>query len=274
MEIVRLHRSQLLDKFVKDGQSWSRARRGYLLTVSSQARVVSMMANWLGGAHVYRHRKGDPKGKAPIEVVPAKKQRKALQFVIDNSFRDEAYGLTPELLKHMTIDKWWDDDTAAVDPAWPVHDRVLGLQASAMTYILNPTTLGRVYDNEFRVPSNQDALTLPEVLDTVDKAVWASLDKAEDGKKYTARKPLISSFQRNLQREYLDRLMGLTNGRTTASPAQKPISDLAALKLGEIKGKLEAAVNKEGLDAYSKAHLSESAKRIAKSLEARYVIQK
>ena len=274
MEIVRKHRSELLDKFVKDGQSWSRARRGYLLTVSSQARVVSMMANWLGGAHVYRHRKGDPNGKPPIEVVPADKQRRALKFVIENSFRDESYGLTSELLKHMTIDKWWDDDTAAIDPAWPVHDKVLGLQASAMTYILNPTTLGRIYDNEFRVPSDQDALTLPEVLDTVDKAVWSSLDKAEAGKKYTARQPLISSFQRNLQREYLDRLMGLTNGKTSTSPAQKPVSDLASLKLTEVKNKLEVAMNKEGLDAYTKAHLSESAKRITKALEARYVIQK
>ena len=233
-----------------------------------------MMANWLGGAHVYRHRKGDPNGKPPIEVVPADKQRRALKFVIENSFRDESYGLTSELLKHMTIDKWWDDDTAAIDPAWPVHDKVLGLQASAMTYILNPTTLGRIYDNEFRVPSDQDALTLPEVLDTVDKAVWSSLDKAEAGKKYTARQPLISSFQRNLQREYLDRLMGLTNGKTSTSPAQKPVSDLASLKLTEVKNKLEVAMNKEGLDAYTKAHLSESAKRITKALEARYVIQK
>ena len=274
MEIVRKHRSELLDKFVKDGQSWSRARRGYLLTVTSQARVVSMMANWLGGAHVYRHRKGDPNAKPPIEVVPADKQRQALQFVIENSFRDESYGLTPELLKHMTVDKWWDNDTAAVDPAWPVHDKVLGLQASALTYILNPTTLGRIYDNEFRVPSGQDALTLPEVLDTVDKAVWSSLDKAEAGKKYTARQPLVSSFQRNLQREYLDRLMSLANSKTRTSPAQKPISDLASLKLTEVKNKLGETLKQEGLDPYTKAHLSESANRITKLLEARYVIQK
>ena len=274
MEIVREHRGKLLDKFVKDGQSWSRARRGYLLTVSSQARSVSMMADWIGGAHVYRHRKGDPEGKAPIEVVPAKTQREALAFVIENSFRDEAYGLTPELLKHMTIDKWWDDESARQNPVWPVHDKILGLQGWALTYILNPTSLGRVYDNEFRVPSGDDALTRPELLDTVDQSVWTSLDKIEAGKRYTARQPLISSFQRNLQREYLERLMGLTNGKTSASPAQKPASDLAALKLASIRDRLDAAKDSEGLDAYSKAHLTESAKRITKALEARYVIQK
>jgi hypothetical protein len=273
MEIVRKHRGEILDKFVKDGQSWSRARRGYLLTLSSQSRVISMMANWLGGAHVYRHRKGDPNGKAPIEVVPADQQRRALQFVIENSFRDDAYGLTPELLRHMTVDKWWDNNTASSDPAWPVHDRVHGLQASALTYILNPTTLGRVYDNEFRVPADQDALTLPEVLDTVDKEVWSSLAQFKEGEKYTARQPLISSFQRNLQREYLSRLTGLANGKTTASPAQKPISDLASAKLALIKLKLEEVLKKPGLDSYSSAHLLASTRRIEKALEARYVIE-
>jgi hypothetical protein len=274
MSIVRKHRSEIVDKFVKDGQSWSRARRGYLLTVSTQARSISMMANWLGGTHVYRHRKGDPNGKAPLEVVPVEQQRKALEFVINNAFRDEAYGLTPELLKYMTVDKWWDDNSASDDPAWPVHDKVLGLQASALTYIMNPTTLGRVYDNEFRTPADQDALTLPEVLASVDKAVWSSLEGIEEGKQYTARQPLVSSFQRNLQREYIERLMGLANGKTSASPAQKPVSDLASLKLGEVKAKLDVLVGKDGLDPYTKAHLSESAKRIGKALEARYMIQK
>jgi hypothetical protein len=38
-----------------------------------------MMANWIGGAHVYREKKGDPNGRAPIEVVDAAKQREALR---------------------------------------------------------------------------------------------------------------------------------------------------------------------------------------------------
>jgi hypothetical protein len=29
-----------------------------------------MMANWIGGAHVNRDKKGDPNGRKPIEVVP------------------------------------------------------------------------------------------------------------------------------------------------------------------------------------------------------------
>ena len=130
--------------------------------------------------------------RAPIEVVSTTKQREALEFVIKHSFYDDAYGLSPELLKHMTIDKWWDDNsTVFADPTWPVHDRIMGLQASTLTQLMNPTTLRRVYDNEFRVPADQDALTIPEVFATLTDAIWSELDASADGKKYTNRQPMI-----------------------------------------------------------------------------------
>ena len=52
--------------------------------------------------------KGDPGNRAPVEVVPPEQQRAALGFVIENTFRDEAFGLTPELLEKLSVDKWLD----------------------------------------------------------------------------------------------------------------------------------------------------------------------
>ena len=70
----------------------------------------------------------------------------------------------------MTVDKWMDGDGARSalnnEPTWPVHDRIAGIQAAALTMLMNPTTLRRVYDNECRIPTDQDALTLPELLDS------------------------------------------------------------------------------------------------------------
>jgi hypothetical protein len=44
--------------------------------------------------------------------------------VIDNTFYDEAFGLSPELLEYMTVDKWWDaDGNIFADPTYDVHDR-------------------------------------------------------------------------------------------------------------------------------------------------------
>ena len=69
MRLVRYHRERILDKLVKDGQSWSKARRGYQTTLSMQLRMLSMMTNWVGAAHVNRDRKGDPNGRPPVQVV-------------------------------------------------------------------------------------------------------------------------------------------------------------------------------------------------------------
>ncbi len=275
MALVKQIRSTLIDKFVKDGESWSRARQGYGITLGQQMQAVSMMANWIGGAHVYRDKKGDPSGRAPIDVVDAAKQREALEFVIENTFRDEAYGLTPELLDHMTVDKWWDEGgmgTIFTDPTYNVHDSVLGVQSAAMTMLLNPTTLRRVYDNEYIVPSDQDALTIAELMGDITDAVWSELDSPERGR-YTARNPMISSMRRDLQREHLERLIDLTVADDTYDAASKPIATLAAMHLRDIAGKIESVEERLGskVDPYTRAHFQDVSARIKQALDAQYI---
>ena len=55
--------------------------------------------------------------------------------------------------------------------------------------------------------------------------------------------------------------------------AMKPISNLAALKLTEIKEELEKASKNEQYDAYTRAHLVDSLTRVTKWLESRYVVR-
>ncbi len=270
MALVKTHRGRLIEKFVKDGQSWAKARYGYEMTLAAQQRSLSMMANWLGGAFVNRDKKGDPKGRAPIEVVPAKDQRAALEFVIENSFKDEAFGLSPELLRYLSTDKWWDEDAVMEQSTWPVHDRVMGIQASVMTALLNPSTVGRVYDNEVYTPSEADMITLPELFQTLHKSIWTEL--GENGsKEFTARKPMISSLRRNLQREHVERLIDLSMPDRWGSAARKPISNLALHELRGLKEKLEGALKDMKADPYTEAHLSEVKLRIDKALDAGFI---
>ncbi len=276
VRLAKYHRERIIDKFVKDGDSWSFARRGYELTLALQTRAVSMMANWIGGAFVHRDKKGDKDGRAPIEVVPAETQRAALAFVIDSTFEDEAFGLNPELLSRMTVDKWLDGDNFfaafTTEPTWPIHDRVMGIQASALTMLMNSTTLRRVYDNEFRVPAEEEALTLPELLDTVGDNIWRELEWRPE-EQCTARKPMISSLRRNLQREHLKRLIDLTMPNSGRTEAYKPIANLAMMELRQINDGTEDALKKVGdkLDPYSRAHLTEVHQLITKALDAQYI---
>ena len=272
MELVRVIRSGLIDSFVEDGESWALARRGYLISLSTQMQSLSMMGNWVGSAYVYRDKKGDPGSRAPIEIVPAERQRAAMQFVIENAFYDDAYGITPELLTHITVDKWWDDvRNVFADAAMPIHDRVMGMQASALTMLLNPQTVQRVYDYELFVPADQDALTLAELMESVTEAIWSEVGEAPS-KKYTTRQPMISSLRRNLQREHLDRLIDMSFVVRGFNSASKPAKTLAAMHLRSILKHVDEALEAgDRLDAYTKAHLEEISTRVSKALDAGYI---
>jgi len=273
-KLIKLYRDRILDKFVKDGDSWAKARRGYELTLSLQTRASNMMANWIGGAFVNRDKKGDPGDRPPVEVVPAAQQRAALEFVINTAFNDDSYGLTPKLLERMSVDKWLDRSSRGAmsnEATWPIHDRILGVQASALTLLMNPTTLRRVYDNELRLPEDVDTLTLPELLAAINESVWSELSKdCPDDR--NDRKPMISSLRRNLQREHMQRLVDLILESSDDTAAHKPISNLARMELRELSGRIQDSVDKCGkkMDAYTMAHLSETKERIDRALDAGY----
>jgi hypothetical protein len=273
MKLAEYHRGQLLTKFVADGKSWAEARRQYEMTLALQTRALSMMAGWVGGASVRREHKGDGK-KPPVEAVPPAAQRDALKWVIDNAFNDKAFGLTPELLRHLKSDALASDEgfTRVEEPTFPVHDRVMGIQSSVLTMLLNPTTARRVYDNELLTDADKDAMTLPDLLDTLYAAVWTELEKKPDGP-FTARKPMISSTRRNLQRTYVDRMIDLAVNGAGSGAAAKPVATLATQQLRELNTKLLAALkNAGGLDAYTRAHLSECQARVQKVLDGQYIL--
>ena len=275
MILVHKLRGEILTRLVKEGQSWAHAREAYEILLAKHFSAIRIATNWIGGAHVNRDRKGDPGDRDPVTPVSADQQREAIQFIIENAFEDDAFGLNPELLAKMTVDKWWDRggfSTIFEDPTWPIHDRILGIQAVTLTMILNPTTLNRVYDNEFRVARDTDALTLPELLFDLSDAIWSEIDKTPE-QSYTARKPMISSMRRNLQRELLERLIDLSLPNPSLGTAAKPISNLSIHKLRELKRKIDKTLNRSAarLDPYSVAHLSEASVRIEKALDAQYI---
>jgi hypothetical protein len=280
MALVKDLRAKIATDLVKDGQSWRKARQRFNSLLGTQIQALVIASRWVGGSYFNRDFKNDPGNRNPIENIPADTQRQALSFVIDNSFTDSALGLSPELL-HKLGTEYYPDLPGFMgsqgDPSYTAHDAMAGVQATAMTMIMNPTTLRRLYDNEFRSNGSDaggadNALTLAEVVDTVSDAVWSELAKAPTGNA-TAAKPMISSFRRNLQREHVERLIDLSLSESAASsPAWRTIANLSTLKLREINDQITRTLAaKDKLDEYTLAHLSDAQTRITKALEAQYV---
>ncbi|MGP1309933.1 MAG: zinc-dependent metalloprotease [Phycisphaerales bacterium] len=274
MRLVKDLRGKILDKAVDEGDEWSKVRTYYLTLLGQHTLAVSTAANWVGGTHVARTVKDENNTLPPITDIDPEMQRRALAFVINNTFKDDAFGLDDELLYKMTVTKWWDAggiNSLMQDQTLDVHDRISAIQTAAMTMILNPTSLRRAYDNEFRIPSDQDALTVAEIMDSINQGVWTELDKAPS-KSFTNRDSMISSLRRNLQRQHIERLISLSNPSPAFGAAGKPVSTLAVLQLRELNEKLGKAVeNKNRLDRYTLAHLADCQQRVQQALDAQYI---
>ena len=273
MRIVDQLRKDLLSQYVEDGESWSKARRGYETTLRMQVSAASMMSDWIGGAYTNRNKKGDfgDEDVPPVQVVPAQQQRAALEFIVDTIFEENAYGLSPNLITHFNVDKWYGGGGDHGEPTWPIHDRILGTQASMLSAILAPSRLGMVYDNEYMVPADEDALTVAEIFETLMDSIYANLEDT-DGE-WTNRTPMISSFDRNLQAEMTDRLIDLSTGRVRMF---RPIRTLALFHTHELYDQiglvLEQNESNSNLDTYSLSHLRDMHERLGKALDIVYTM--
>lgn len=270
--LVNELRSKLVSDIVDEGESWAVARRRYQGLLGTHLQCLSIASRWIGGTFSNNDFKSEG-GRSAIEDVPAAEQRRALRLIIDNSFNEDAFGLSPELVRHFGKEYWWDNagmSELMADPSYTVHDMIGGVQATAMTFVMNPGTLRRVYDNEFRTAGQKDAFTLAELVETVTDSVWNDMSEAKSGG-HSASSPMISSFRRNLQREHVDRLITLALIDRTSSPSMRTIGALAAQELRRID---EVAAKAEGKspDSYTAAHIADTRKRIAKAMDSAYVV--
>jgi hypothetical protein len=273
--IVKEIREKLVDEIVEDGEPWAIVRRRYNQTMSTHLQSLMIAHRWVGGTYSNTDYKGD--GRSAIEDVPAERQREAMQVIMDNAFVDDAFGLTPELIRHMGKEYYWDPAGVGelqADPSTTVHDTVSGIQATAMTLLMNPTTLRRVYDNEFRNADakEREVFRLSELVETVRDQVWSECVEPKN-EKWTEGNPMVSSFRRNLQREHVDRLITLALLNNTTSPAMRTISAIAKQELNQIEGIISKATEAKP-DRYTLAHLESISSRIEAAGDPDYVINR
>ena len=271
--IIRELRSTLLEKQVKEGESWRQARRRLSMLTGVQLQALRLASVWIGGSFINNNFKGDPDERPPNTDVPGSTQREALQLMMDNSFEDDAYGITPELLRHLGREYWWDPlewRGITNDPNFPVNDFVSGIQATSLTLMMNPTKLRRIYDNEFRANGTEDVFTLSELLTTVTDAIWRECSENAGGK-HSVQEPMISGFRRSLQREHVQRLIDLALLQDSPGAAMRTVGTLATQELTRIEETAGKGIEDDP-DDYTRAHLADIRTRIGKAREAAYVI--
>jgi len=257
----------LVERMAEEGEGYQSVRRALNLLLSEYGNAMLGAARFVGGVYVHRDHRGDPRGRLPTVIVPAKKQREAMAFLEAEILDPGAYPFPPELYNHLAPSFWTHWGTQQLDRVdFPVHEIVLAWQDRVLARLLSSTTLSRLLDSELKVPAEADAFTAAELLERLTRAVFRELDGLEAGK-FTNRKPAVRSLRRQLQRRYLERLSSLAMG---ANGTPDDCQSIAAEELASLEALIRRALaSKAQLDPYTRAHLSQSAERIRKVLEAR-----
>lgn len=273
MDMVRRLQKDMTDWAVKDGESYHALRRAFDMLLFEYARAASFAARYVGGQYLHRDHKGDPNARPPIEIVPASKQREALDFLVGSVFSDKDFRFDPHLVNKLAAGRWlhWDSDAMDSQLDYPIHDRIAATQWTALFTVFNPVNLHRIYDAELKVAPDQDTVTVPEVVGKVTSAIWSEVEQGPGGKTYNDRQPYISSIRRSLQRQYLNTLTNIA----LAQPGGMMAADINAvvtMKMAKLSERIGSILAADGakIDDFSRAHLDESKSRIDRVLAARY----
>lgn len=243
---------QVLPRLIAPGKRYTLARQVVTGLIGGVRRAGEVAAVYVAGAYEHRHHKGDAGGQPPFVPVPAKKQREALEFLLEGVFSDASYQLSPELLNRLAPDHWWHWGNPIFRRRldYPLHRVVLMGQVSVLVQLVAPTVLERMLDDERRSPPDQDLLTAAELLETLEKGLLRELDAAPE--KGT---PYVSSIRRSLQRSFVAILEVLANraGQGVRADAR----GLARAALGRIQARCAERGQAAGLDPVSRSHLAD-----------------
>ncbi|MEN0111723.1 MAG: zinc-dependent metalloprotease, partial [Planctomycetota bacterium] len=266
-QIVAEAMPKILDEIVDEGDGYEQARRAFGVLLQTHGVAMFNAARYVGGVYVSRSHRGDANAAEPMDVVDVERQREALALVAAQVFSDQPFDVPASLYNKLAPSRWRHWGVDYVDRIdYPVHRVIRMWQDRVLDQLVGSLTLTRVHDNELKVPKEEEALTVADLIGTLTDAVFVEVREfdAAGGAEYTNRKPLVSSLRRNLQRSYLARLGRLALGRG-GGPAD--CQTLAYAELSDLKAEIDAVLGTDiELDRYSAAHLREASDRIEKTL--------
>jgi hypothetical protein len=235
--------SQLLKSMPTEGNSYQELINAYSILTRDITDGLTAASRFIGGVVVERAKHGQGAQTRPFTPVPAEKQKQAMALLARHGLGPQAWSTPADLLAHLQKQRRGFDHKENEDPQ--VHDRVLAIQQNLLSHCLHSTTMNRLLDSELY----GNGYSLDSMLSELTAAVF-------DG---DAPDKAIPAMRRNLQVDYLQRLLAVVN----ASGPQKPAAIGAALAQVE---SIQAKIG-QGAFTLTPGHASLLKLRIRKALE-------
>ncbi|MEQ1516860.1 MAG: zinc-dependent metalloprotease, partial [Usitatibacteraceae bacterium] len=261
MQLSRELWDRLQERKVKPGEQFDILRRNFISANTQVALASSVAGKFVGGVvHLRDHADS---GRAPLNPVPAAKQRRALKLITDGLFRSESFKFKPEFVARLVpdqFDRWFggvggNSLAAVVNPDASISGAVLALQRSSLDQLMSDAVAARILDAPSKMTDAKQAFALSELYDTLQGAIWSELKSGGD----------INPLRRNLQREHLRRVVNALIKPAATTPADA--RSLQRANAQQLQQKIRAAMSAPG-SKETKAHLSESLDMLSEALKA------
>jgi hypothetical protein len=228
------------------------------------AIALGLAVKYVGGQYQHRDHMGQPNAHPPLQLVPAARQREALDFLAERAFARDAFGVPPTLLTQLGQDRWihWgmpDAFNRRLD--YDLNDKIFALQMALINGLTAPRLMTRLRQAEL---NGADSFKLSELFDRLTRMTWGDVS----AESYAALKALEGpDTRREVQRAYVDRLASLLVSPPPTAPDDARA--LARLQLQRIVTRAARALAGEmTLGDYARSHLLESRARIKRAMDA------
>ena len=251
--------NRLQDKQFKPGDNYAMLRanleRGF-----RQVNIAALLtAKYVGGVVHLRDHAGS--GRAPLNPVPAQRQRQALEALTKGIFSVDSFRFKPGFMSRLTVDQFERGpygNPVGVNPDYSLSNQLLGIQRGVLDQLMSDGVATRILDADAKLSDPAQVLRLSELYDTLQAAIWSELKSGGD----------ISALRRNLQREHLRRIATALTKPAATTPADA--RSLLRENARALQRDLRAALTKKGLSKETRAHLSEAENTLAEALKATF----
>ena len=213
--------------------------------------AAQLATKYVGGVVYVRDRAGSP--RASFTPIAPDRQREALKLVTDGLFKADSFRFKPDFLTRLAADPF--ESGVGEKASFTLSTRVLALQTTVLDRLMSDAVASRMLDTSLKVSDGQKALSLSDLYEGLQGAIWSDLKGGGD----------IGLMRRNLQREHVKRVVYMLT-RNPNAPA-----DARALQRENAKSlmvQLRTAQSRAGLSKEARAHLADCYNTLEEALKA------
>jgi hypothetical protein len=243
-ELIKHMAGKLKEKTLVDGRSHNDLTVGVNVLFGEFARQASVVSRYIGGVYLNRAFVGQEGYTQPLTPVPEVEQQNAMDTLSAFVFAPDAIDEMAPLFAYIQRQRrgfsgWGRDESPRL------HDMLLGAQKNVLDHVMHPNVLIRLTDTTLY----GNTFTAEKMMNNLTDSMFKADIKSD-----------VNSYRRNLQVEYVERLIAMSG-----LEAKSKYDNFAQASSMYELGRVADMVNKSRGDLATKIHKAFLKERIERA---------